>query len=79
MTGIDRKMKVISSCLGFHHRGRGGHRGEFGLWLTVVTLILMRNPSSIKLKKHKNICYLQPNACNTLVDKQLYRCRYCCR
>jgi len=28
MTGIDRKMKVISSCLGFHHRGRGGHRGE---------------------------------------------------
>jgi len=32
MTGIDRKMKVISSCLGFHHRGRGGHRGEFGLY-----------------------------------------------
>jgi hypothetical protein len=27
--------------------------------------------STIKLKKYKNICHLQPNACNTLVDKQL--------
>ena len=32
--------------------------------------------STIKLKKYKNICHLQPNACNTLVDKQLERCRY---
>ena len=53
----------------FHHRGHGGHRGECVLLLTVVTLILMRNPPTIKLKKHENICHLQPNACNALVDK----------
>ena len=35
--------------------------------------------TTIKLKKHENICHLQPNACNALVDKQLERCRYCCR
>jgi len=29
----------------------------------------MRNPPTIKLKKYKNICHLQPNACNALVDK----------
>jgi hypothetical protein len=29
----------------------------------------MRNPPTIKLKKHENICHLQPNACNALVDK----------
>ena len=32
--------------------------------------------TTIKLKKYKNICHLQPNACNTLIDKQLERCRY---
>ena len=26
---------------------------------------------TIKLKKYKNLCHLQPTACNTLVDKQL--------
>ena len=35
--------------------------------------------SYYKVEKHKNICHLQPNACNTLVDKQLERCRYCGR
>ena len=25
--------------------------------------------STIKLKKHENICHLQPNACNTVVNK----------
>ncbi len=35
--------------------------------------------TTIKLKKHENICHLQPNACNALADKQLERCRYCCR
>jgi len=35
----------------------------------VVTLILMRNPPTIKLKKHENICHLQRKTCNVLVDK----------
>ena len=25
--------------------------------------------STIKLKKYENICHLQPNACNALVDR----------
>ena len=25
--------------------------------------------TTIKLKKHENICHLQPNACNALADK----------
>ena len=29
-----------------------------------------------KVEKYKNICHLQQNACNMLVDKQLERCRY---
>jgi len=68
MTGIDRKMKVISSSLGFHHRGRGGHRGA-------SCSCRYRNEWEFfvyyKVEKHKNICHLQPNACNALVDKQL--------
>jgi len=29
----------------------------------------MRNPPTIKLKKHENICHLQPNVCNSLVNR----------
>ena len=32
--------------------------------------------SYYKVEKHKNICHLQRKACNTLVNKQLERCRY---
>ena len=36
---------------------------------TVLSIILMRNPPTIKLKKHENICHLQRKACNALVNK----------
>ena len=37
--------------------------------IIAIASLLMRNPPTIKLKKHENICHLQRKACNVLVDK----------
>ena len=43
---------------------------------TVLSIILWCVILLYKVEKYKNICHLQQNACNMLVDKQLERCRY---
>ena len=46
---------------------------------TVLSFILWCVILLYKVEKYKNICHLQPNVRNALIDKQLHCCRYCGR
>ncbi len=38
-------------------------------WYGVIMFLFETFGTTIKLKKHENICHLQRKACNALVDK----------